>query len=130
MRFTTVYQTMGIAVEEVFFRRSLMMASGSTSANDAVRMVAEKATTFADAAGEATAAPVKGIRSGSEAPPSHPTAHGPQPTCANCAADPAGPTSAVGSYRTSPFIHGNRKAKAIRRRQAGVSGSSTTPSRS
>jgi hypothetical protein len=56
MRFTTVYQTMGIAVEEVFFRRSLMMASGSTSANDAVRMVAEKATTFAQAAGEATTA--------------------------------------------------------------------------
>jgi hypothetical protein len=33
-----------------------MMASGSTSANDAVRMVAEKATTFAQAAGEATTA--------------------------------------------------------------------------
>jgi hypothetical protein len=44
MQFATAYQTMAIAAGEVFFRRSLMMASGSMSAPDAVNMVAEKAT--------------------------------------------------------------------------------------
>ena len=60
MRFATAYQTMAIAAGEVFFRRSLMMASGSVGAPDAVDMVVEKATTFAEAAGEATTAIVKG----------------------------------------------------------------------
>lgn len=60
MQFATAYQTMAIASGEVFFWRSLMMASGSTSAPDAVTMVVEKATTFAEAAGEATAAMMKG----------------------------------------------------------------------
>ena len=60
MQFTTAYQTMAVSAGEVFFRRSLMMASGSMSPPDAVNMVAEKATTFAEAVGEATAAVVKG----------------------------------------------------------------------
>jgi hypothetical protein len=60
MQFATAYQTMAIAAGEVFFRRSLMMASGSLGAFDAVNMVVEKATTFAEAAGEATTAMVKG----------------------------------------------------------------------
>ena len=60
MQFAAAYQTMTISAGEVFFRRSLMMASGSMSAPDAVDMVVEKATTFAEAAGEATAAVVKG----------------------------------------------------------------------
>jgi hypothetical protein len=60
MRFATAYQTMATAAGEVFFRRSLMMASGSMSAPAALSMVAEKGTTFAEAAGEATAAVVNG----------------------------------------------------------------------
>ena len=60
MRFATAYQTMAIAAGEVFFRRSLMMASGSMSVPDAVNMVAEKATTLAEAAAESTTALVKG----------------------------------------------------------------------
>jgi hypothetical protein len=60
MRYATAYQTMATAAGEVFFRRTLMMASGSMSAPAALSMVAEKATTFAEAAGEATAALVKG----------------------------------------------------------------------
>jgi hypothetical protein len=60
MQFATAYQTMTIAAGEVFFRRSLMMAGGSMSASDAADMVVEKATTFAEAAGEATTAVVKG----------------------------------------------------------------------
>ena len=51
---------MATAAGEVFFRRSLMMASGSMSVPDAVNMVAEKATTLAEAAGEVTTALVKG----------------------------------------------------------------------
>jgi hypothetical protein len=60
MRYATAYQTMATAAGEVIFRRSLMMASGSMSAPAALSMVAEKAMTFAEAAGEATAALVKG----------------------------------------------------------------------
>jgi hypothetical protein len=60
MQFATAYQTMAIAAGEVIFRRSLMMVSGSMSAPDAMNMVVEKATTFAEAAGEAIAATVKG----------------------------------------------------------------------
>jgi hypothetical protein len=60
MRFATAYQTMAISAGEVFFRRSLMMASGSMSAPDAINIAVEKATTFAEAAGEATDAVVKG----------------------------------------------------------------------
>ena len=60
MRFATAFQTMSTSAGEVFFRRSLMMASGSMSAPAALSMVAEKATTFAEAAGEATTALVKG----------------------------------------------------------------------
>lgn len=60
MRFATAYQTMTIAAGEVFFRRSLMMATGSIGVPDAVNMVAEKATTLAEAAGEAAIALVKG----------------------------------------------------------------------
>ena len=60
MQFAAAYQTMAISAGEVFFRRSLMMASGSMSPPDAMDMVAEKATTFAEAVGEATAAVVKG----------------------------------------------------------------------
>ena len=60
MQFATAYQRMAVSAGEVFFRRSMMMASGSMSGPDAVNMVVEKATTFADAAGEATAAAVKG----------------------------------------------------------------------
>jgi hypothetical protein len=60
MQFATAYQTMAVSAGEVFFRRSLMMASGSISPPDAVDMVVEKATTFAEAAGEATTAVVEG----------------------------------------------------------------------
>ena len=60
IQFATAYQTMAIAAGEVFFRRSLMMASGSMSATDAVTMVVEKATTFAEAAGGANNAVAKG----------------------------------------------------------------------
>jgi hypothetical protein len=60
MQFATAYQTMAVAAGEVFFRRSLMMASGSVSVPDAVNMLAEKAATLAEAAGEATTALVKG----------------------------------------------------------------------
>ena len=60
MKLATAYQTMAISAGEVFFRRSLMMASGSMSAPDAVNIVVEKATTFAEAAGEATTAVVEG----------------------------------------------------------------------
>ena len=60
MQLAAAYQTMAISAGEVFFRRSLMMASGSMSAPDAVDIVVEKATTFAEAAGEATAAVVEG----------------------------------------------------------------------
>ena len=75
MQFATAYQTMAISAGEVFFRRSLMMASGSMSPPDAVDMVVEKATTFAEAAGEATAAVIKGeIRLGSHPRRSNPTA--------------------------------------------------------
>jgi flagellar biosynthesis/type III secretory pathway ATPase len=59
-RFATAYQTMAVAAGEVFFRRSLMMASGSMSVPDAVNMVAEKAATLTEAAAEATNALVKG----------------------------------------------------------------------
>ena len=82
------YHTMAILAREVFFRRSLMMASGSMSAPDAVNIVVEKATTFAEAAGEATAAVVKGEDPvGVATRRSNPTALGRRPTCANCAAD-------------------------------------------
>lgn len=60
MRFTAAYQSMTTAAGEVFFRRSLMMASGSTGAPDVVSLVVEKAATFAEAAGEATTAMVMG----------------------------------------------------------------------
>jgi hypothetical protein len=60
IQFATAYQTMAIAAGEVFFRRSLLIASGSMDATDAVNMVVEKATTFAEAAGETTAAMLKG----------------------------------------------------------------------
>jgi hypothetical protein len=60
MRLATAYQTMAIASAEVFFRRSLMMASGTMSLPDAVNVAAEKATTLAEAAGEATTALMKG----------------------------------------------------------------------
>ena len=60
MQFATAYQTMAISAGEVFFRRSLMIASGSMSPPDAVDMVVEKAITFGEAAGEATAAAMKG----------------------------------------------------------------------
>jgi hypothetical protein len=60
MQFATAFQTMTIAAGEIFCRRSMMMASGSMSATDAVNMVTEKAITFAEAAGEATTALVKG----------------------------------------------------------------------
>jgi hypothetical protein len=60
MRLATASQTMAIASGEVFFRRSLMMASGSMSLPDAVNMVAEKATTLAEAAGGATTALIRG----------------------------------------------------------------------
>ena len=59
-RLSTTYQTMAIAAGEVFFRRSLMIASGSMSASDALAMVVEKAATFAEAAGEATSAVARG----------------------------------------------------------------------
>jgi hypothetical protein len=60
MRLAMAYQTMAIASGEVFFRRSLMMASGSMNVPDAVNMATEKATTLAEAAGEATTALMKG----------------------------------------------------------------------
>jgi hypothetical protein len=60
MQLGMAYQSMAAAAGEVFFRRSLMFASGSMSPSDAVSMVVEKTTTFAEAAGEATAAAVKG----------------------------------------------------------------------
>jgi len=60
MRFATAYQTMAIEAGEVFFRRSLMMATGSIGAPEAVDMVVEKATTFTEAAGVATTALVQG----------------------------------------------------------------------
>lgn len=60
MQFATAYQTMTIAAGEVFFRRSLMLATGSASTLDVVGMVVEKTATFAEAAGEAMAALVKG----------------------------------------------------------------------
>ena len=60
MRFATAYQTMALSAGEVFFRRSLLIASGSMRPSDAVNMVVEKATTFAEAVGEATEAVVKG----------------------------------------------------------------------
>jgi hypothetical protein len=60
MRYGTAYQTMAIAAGEVFFRRSLMMASGSRSVPNAGNVVPKKPTTLAEAAGEATTALVKG----------------------------------------------------------------------
>ena len=60
MRYAAAYQTMATAAGEVIFRRSLMMASGSMSAPAALSMIVEKATTFAEAAGEATTALMKG----------------------------------------------------------------------
>jgi len=60
MQFAAAYQTMAIAAGEVFFRRSLLIASGTTGAPDAVSLMVEKTTTFAEAAGEAIAALVNG----------------------------------------------------------------------
>jgi hypothetical protein len=60
MQLATAYQTMTMAAGEIFVRRLLMIASGSMSATEAVNMVAEKTTTFAEAAAEATSALVKG----------------------------------------------------------------------
>jgi hypothetical protein len=60
MQFSTAYQTMAIAAGEVFFRRSLQLATGSAGASDVMGMVVEKTTTFAEAAGEAIAALVDG----------------------------------------------------------------------
>jgi hypothetical protein len=60
MQFATAYQTMSIAAGEVFFRRSLMLATGSAGAPDVLGMVVEKTATFADAAGEAMAALMNG----------------------------------------------------------------------
>lgn len=60
VQFATAYQTMSIAAGEVFFRRSLMLATGSAGAPDVVGMVVEKTATFADAAGEAMAALMNG----------------------------------------------------------------------
>ena len=60
MRLATAYQTMALSAGEVFFRRSLLIASGSMRPSDAVNMVVEKATTFGEAVGEATEAVVKG----------------------------------------------------------------------
>ena len=60
MRLATAYQRMALSAGEVFFRRSLLIASGSMRPPDAVNMVVEKATTLAEAVGEATEAVVKG----------------------------------------------------------------------
>jgi hypothetical protein len=60
IQYAAAYQTMATAAGEVILRRSLMMASGSMSAPAALSMVVEKATTFAEAAGEATTALMKG----------------------------------------------------------------------
>ena len=60
MQYAAAYQTMATAAGEVIFRRSLMLASGSMSAPAALSMVAEKATTFAEASLEATTALVWG----------------------------------------------------------------------
>lgn len=60
MQFATAYQTMAMAAGEVFLRRSMMFAHGSIGAPDAVSMLMEKATTFAESAGEATTALVSG----------------------------------------------------------------------
>ena len=60
MQFATDFQAMTIAAGEVFFRRSLMLASGSAGAPEVVGMVAEKATTFAEAAAETIAAMANG----------------------------------------------------------------------
>ena len=60
MQLGVAYQTMAAAAGEVFFRRTLMLASGSMSAPDAMSMAVEKVTTFAEAAGEATTTAVKG----------------------------------------------------------------------
>src|SRR5918996_1464265 len=85
LQLAMAYHTMAILAREVFFRRSLMMASGSMSAPDAVNIVVEKATTFAEAAGEAIAAVVKGEDPvGVATRRSNPTARGRRPTCANC----------------------------------------------
>ncbi|TQM94704.1 MAG: hypothetical protein EA338_03440 [Roseinatronobacter sp.] len=46
--FTTAYHTMTMAAGEVFLRRSMMFAHGSVSMNEAVSMVVEKATAFAE----------------------------------------------------------------------------------
>lgn len=60
MQLATAYQTMAIAAGEVFFRRSLMIAGGSTDAPDVLSMVIEKTTTFVDAAEGAIIALVNG----------------------------------------------------------------------
>jgi hypothetical protein len=60
VRFGAAYQTMAIAAGEVILRRSVMIASGTMDAADAVVMVVEKVSTFAEAAAEATAAALDG----------------------------------------------------------------------
>lgn len=54
MALTTAYQAMTMAAGEVFLRRSMMIAHGSVSSQDAVSMVMEKATAFAEAADAAS----------------------------------------------------------------------------
>lgn len=60
IEFTTAFQTMAMAAGEVFLRRSMMFAHGTASSQDAVSMLSEKATTFAESASEAAAAMVNG----------------------------------------------------------------------
>ena len=60
MQLAAAYQSMAIAAGEIVFRRSMMMAGGSFGVTDAVDVVVEKATTFAEAAGDATTALVTG----------------------------------------------------------------------
>jgi hypothetical protein len=64
VQFAVAYQSMALAAGEIVFRRSMMMASGSFGVTDAVDLVVEKATTFAEAAGEATTALVRGEDAG------------------------------------------------------------------
>ena len=60
MQFAAAYQTMAIAAGEVFVRRSLMIACGTTGAPDAASLVLEKTATFAESAREAIAALASG----------------------------------------------------------------------
>lgn len=60
MELAMAYHAMSLAAAEVIFRRTLQIATGTMSPPDALAMVLEKGTVFADAAEKAAVVAAKG----------------------------------------------------------------------